>query len=235
MKQVLILYVFISACITVVAQPTILEQVWATSSTKAGLDEVNTRVDKLVASVSKHHYRNDVDKLHSLFRKTHSRFLHNYVQYTGIEGLAKGQYDCLTATSLFADILTRAGYKYNIIETNYHIFIVVNSTDGDVILETTDRFGGFISDKTKMNKAVAEYQANKLQDATTAHQKYSFSLYQSINADQLAGLLYFNQAVNAFNDEKWEECSEKLSAAKLTTNSPRIGELAALLQSRSLR
>lgn len=183
----------------------------------------------MVTKVGKRHYRNEVRRLYALFMKTQSKFLHSYVQYTGIEDLAQGRYDCLTATSLFADILARSGYSYNIIETNYHIFIIVNTKDGDVVLETTDRVGGFINDKEKVNRVIGEYKKNVLASATPAHYKYTFDLFQPIDPNQLAGLLYFNQAVKAFNNGKWMECSEKLAAAANYTTSPRIAELGAML------
>ncbi|HMJ69494.1 MAG TPA: hypothetical protein VK508_11380 [Cyclobacteriaceae bacterium] len=230
MKRVILMVVCLSAALVCRAQTTVLKKVWATSTSGEGLQRVETRVGKLVSQLEKRHYRNDVRKLHALFTKTHNRFLHSYVQYTGIDQLAKGRYDCLTATSLFADILTRSGFSYNIIETNYHIFIVVNTKDGDVVLETTDRLGGFVNDEKKKDGMIAEYKKNILASATPSHHQYSFSLYQPVSTDQLAGLLYFNQAVNAFNAGKWEECSEKLSAATLTTNSPRIADLTAMLR-----
>lgn len=229
MRSAFILLILLSISAACPAQSTVIEKVWTTSPSTKGLHEVDSRIDKLVTSINKRRFRSDIHKLYRLFQKTHSNFLHSYVAYTGIEDLAKGRYDCLTATSLFADVLNRAGYTYNIIETNYHIFIMVNTKDGDVILETTDRFGGFINDKEKIEAAIAGYQKNTLKSATASHYQYSFSIYNAVEPDQLPGLLYFNQAVNAFNQEHWEECSEKLSAASLTTDSPRIAELAALL------
>lgn len=229
MKRVLMVAVCFSLALACKAQSTVLENVWTTSPSGEGYQTVSSRVDKLVADLNKRHYRNDIRRLHDLFRKTHHRFLQSYVRYTGIEDIARGRYDCLTATSLFADILSKSGYKYDIIETNYHIFIVVNTADGDVILETTDRFGGFIADEKKKNSMIAEYKSNKLSWATASHYRYGFNLYQAVSPDQLAGLLYFNQAVNAFNAGKWDECSERLSAARQRTNSPRIAALAALL------
>jgi hypothetical protein len=228
-KRVLMIAVCMSVAALASGQSTVLEKVWTTSCSAEGYQEINTRVDRLVSEVGQRHYRGEIRKLHDLFKKTHARFLHSYVRYTGIEGLAKGRYDCLTATSLFADILAKSGYEYNIIETNYHIFIVVNTTDGDVVLETTDRFGGFIDDERKKNEMIAEYKKNVLTWATPSHLQYNFRLYQPVNTDQLAGLLYFNQAVNAFNNHKWLECSDKLSASSGTTSYARVAQLAAVL------
>jgi len=229
MKRVLVMLIFLSLAFVSRAQTTVLEKVWATSQSEEGLEEMNARVDRLVTALERRHYRSDYHKLYALFMKTQSRFLHNYVQYTGIENLSSGRYDCLTATSLFADILNKSGFRYNIIETNYHIFIVVNTSKGDVILETTDRLGGFIDNEKKANAVISKYKKNLLASASPTHYEYTFSLYRQVSTDQLVGLLYFNQAVNAFNGKRWNECSEKLTAAKQTTDSPRIVELLSLL------
>lgn len=221
--------VLVSISLSSSAQSSILEKVWTTAPSMNGFEGVNVRVNKLVTSVESRSYRSDVRKLHTLFNKTHRRFLRSYIQYTGIEGLVKGNFDCLTATSLFADVLEKTGFDYKIIETNYHIFIMVHTHEGDVILETTDRFGGFISDKKEIARAISKYQRNTLTAATPSHYQYAFSLYQSIGTDRLAGLLYFNQAVKAFNKQSWNECSEKLSEASKSTDSPRIAELVELL------
>jgi len=212
------------------AQSTVLEKAWSTSQSTNGLGEMETRIDKLVTKLERHRYRNDQHKLYALFKSTHSTFLYQYSQYSDIDELTNGKYDCLTATALFADVLDRAGYRYNIIETNYHIFVVVKTASGDVILETTDRSSGFINDTDRIGKTIAAYRKNTLQAATPSHYQYSFSLYQTVDVDQLAGLLYFNQAVKAFNAQKWDECSEKLSAASKTIRSPRVDALAELLR-----
>jgi len=228
MKRALLVGILYSITLVAIAQ-TVIEKAWTTSASPEGLQLIDSRINELVTDLNNHHYRNDTRKLNALFVKTHNRFLHTYDQYSGIEGLVKGHYDCLTATSLFADVLGRAGYNYNIIETNYHIFIMVNTRDGEVLLETTDRLGGFIDNQERMNNVLGQYRRNILNDARPQQYQYNFSLFKEVDVDQLPGLLYFNQAVKAFNAEKWDECSEKLSAAAMSTNSPHIAELTELL------
>ncbi|HEX8060006.1 MAG TPA: hypothetical protein VF473_03680 [Cyclobacteriaceae bacterium] len=228
MKRALLVAILYSITLVALAQ-TVIEKAWTTSATAEGLQQIDTRITELVTKLDQHHYRNDVQKLHALFTKTHSTFLHSYVQYTGIEELAKGRYDCLTATSLFADILGRTGFKFNIIETNYHIFIMVDAKDGDVLLETTDRIAGFIDNPEKIEKVIGQYRQNILAGANAEQYQYNFSLFKKVDVDQLPGLLYFNQAVKAFNSEKWDECSQKLSAAAMSTNSPHVAALTELL------
>lgn len=229
MKVAFITTIFLSLTAACWAQSTVIEKAWTTSSSTNGLQELDTRIDKVVTALEKHRYRNEQQRLYALFKKTHTTFLYQYNQYSNIDDLVNGKYDCLTATALFADVLKRTGFEYDIIETNYHIFIVVKTGDGDVILETTDRFAGFINDEARVSNAIARYSKNTLESATPAHHQYKFSLYQPVSVDQLAGLLYFNQAVKAFNEGNWTKCSEKLAAAATITDSPRIAELSALL------
>jgi hypothetical protein len=228
MKRALLIGLLYSIALVSLAQ-TVIEKAWTTSASNEGLQLIDTRINELVTDINKHHYRNEVRKLNTLFIKTHNRFLYTYDKYAGIEGLVNGHYDCLTATSLFADILSRTGYRYSIVETNYHIFIMVNTKDGDVLLETTDRDNGFIDNQERMSKVLAQYRQNTLDTSTPQQYQYTFSLFKKVDVDQLPGLLYFNQAVKAFNAEKWDECSEKLSAAAMTTNSPHVAELTELL------
>lgn len=229
MKRALLIGLLYLITLAALAQ-TVIEKAWTTSTSPEGLQQIDTRINQLVTDLNKHHYSNDVRKLNALFTKTHNRFLDTYDRYAGIEGLVNGHYDCLTATSLFADILSRTGFNYNIIETNYHIFIMVDTKDGDVLLETTDRFNGFISNAVRMNEVLAQYRQNTLDASIPQQYKYTFSLFKKVDVDQLPGLLYINQAVKAFNAEKWDECSEKLTAAAMTTNSPHVAELTELLR-----
>jgi hypothetical protein len=221
--------IFLLSSMAGLANAQVLERAFASSSHVSELGTLNTRVDKMLRDVNFRNESGDISKLRTIFNKTHRRFLKSYIQYSGIEELTAGRFDCLTATSLFADILTKEGYEYTMIETNYHIFIVVNTNEGDVVLETTDRFGGFISDRKKVERVLSAYRGNVLASATPSHFQYSFSLYQSVSADQLASLLFFNQAVKAFNNHNWVECSEKLEMSSSKNQSPRISELATVL------
>jgi hypothetical protein len=84
MKSTLItLLVYLSISVAL-AQSTVLEKVWMTSSSTKGLHEVDTRIEKLVTSVGKRNYKSDLRKLSALFMKTHSRFLNSNVKNSDI-------------------------------------------------------------------------------------------------------------------------------------------------------
>src|SRR6187455_1654352 len=74
-----------------------------------------------------------------LFDKTRNRFLRNYAEYaTFSETLTRGKYNCLTGTALYALLLNHFNIPYQVIETNYHIFLVAETENGRVLLEATD-------------------------------------------------------------------------------------------------
>ncbi len=203
--------------------------IWATATTdKARV--VDQRIGKMLDKLSRRSYLNDQERLHAIFRKTQKEFLHRYTQYSNIDDLAEGEFDCLTGTSLFAEILNRAGFQFRIMETTYHIFLLVNTSKGEVLIETTDRFGGFMTSPAAIAKRIEDY---RLELPTERNSKttyaYEFDLYSEISQEQLAGLLYFNQAVKAYNQGKWVLCSERVVLADSHSDSPRIDALASVL------
>jgi len=128
-------------------------------------------------------------------------------------------------------VLSEFNFDYTIIETNYHIFIIVHSSSGDVLLETTDRFNGFVQDKNEIEKRIGSYKKNLIASSGNgkSYFRYSFDLYKKVNPSQLPGLLHFNQAVNAFNKHDWLACADELVLSESKYYSPRVSELALLL------
>lgn len=171
--------------------------------------------------------------LRYLFRESHKQFFKQYQAYAQFsEIFSVGNYDCLTATSFLSLLLEELNYEYQIVETNYHIFIQVNTTEGIVLLETTDRASGIVTNKDLIEKRIQQYSMNTLVTVSESDKyfyKYNFNLYQTITPLQLTGLLYYNQAVTAFNEKRYKESVVALKYAARQYQSARIFELADLL------
>jgi hypothetical protein len=170
--------------------------------------------------------------LRKTFRKVQSTYLKKYEPYSDFDQLfSTGHYDCLTATSLFSYVLDQLHFSYEIVETNYHIFLMVQTSGGKVLLETTDRFGGLVVGEAAIRERASSYH----QQQTTANElshynyRYSCSLYQQLEPEKLVGLLYFNQAVLAFNHHDWLTSAIQLEKASTLYASPRCEELGPLL------
>ncbi len=170
--------------------------------------------------------------LRKAFHRMHKVFLKKYEAYAGFdEVFTSGHYDCLTATALFSRVLEQLNYPCKIIETNYHIFLMVQTAEGNVLLETTDRFTGFITGEEAIASRTNDYQKNILagDHSKVVYYQYAFNLYQQISAEKLNGLLYFNQAVKAYNHHEWIASACMLQKADVLYPSQRCEELGALL------
>jgi hypothetical protein len=121
--------------------------------------------------------------------------------------------------------------NYKIIETNYHIFLLVETREGQVLLETTDRLFGFKTNPLEIDKCLKDYEENLLTASGGKMHYYQFQsrLFREIKSTQLSGLLYFNQAVVAYNKREWEQCVYHLEKARFIYDNARISELTHLL------
>lgn len=176
--------------------------------------------------------KNDKKFLYALFAKTHKVFLRRYDAHAPFQALLQdGQYNCLTGTALYALLLNRFGYSYQIIETNYHIFLLVESASGDILFEATDP-SGFVSDQKTIKSRIAHYRANRL-NADDSHQKslytFQYSIYRSVDLNQLTGLLLYNKAVEAFNHDNLKQCVWYLDETEKYYTSERITEFSSLI------
>lgn len=170
--------------------------------------------------------------LRKTFRRLHSNLLKKYEAYSDFDEIfSTGRYDCLTATALFSQVLKQLNFSYEIIETNYHIFLLVQTEKGEVLLETTDRFDGFVTNKRTIAQRTGDYRKNLLtaDNSKRIFYHYSFSLYQKLSPEKLTGLMYFNQAVKSYNRQEWMASAKLLEKANALYASLRCEELGAIL------
>ena len=229
-RAIAIFLIILPTLVTGQVSPAFQELI-AASSLKPTLKE-SEKLTNYIQSLQKQKRTSDKKFLKSIFKATHQRFLKSYSQYADLgEVFRSGRFDCLTATALLSVILDETQFDYKIIETNYHIFILVNTESGPVMLETTDRLLGFVEDQTEIDKRIGSYRQNKI--VTSGNDKmyyhYSFDLFHEVRQDQLAGLLYFNQAIKAYNNGDLLACASLLEKSKRIYESPRVEELAIVL------
>ncbi len=212
-------------------QPTLNEWLSISTSSAEEKEKAYQRVQSLVTTI-KEYPASDQRTLQRIFHKVHATFLKRYEAYTDFHALfADGAYDCLTATALFSYLLTELKYDFTVVETNYHIFILVETARGRVLLETTDRLGGFETDEERIANRTGEYRKN-VPSAARPDQlsyQYTFSLYQPVSPEKLTGLLIYNQAVKAYNRGDWLACARALEKAYAAYATPRCRELCDIL------
>jgi len=185
-----------------------------------------------VLQEKKNKAKSEVRFLRSLVNLSHSKFLKHYQAYSQFNQVFETRtYDCLSGTAFFSVVLNQLGFSYKIIETNYHIFLLVSTEQGEVLLETTDRLAGLKTSAKEINQTLDLYKQNRLSASASEANYYLYQsqLFREVDAIQLGGLLYFNQAVVAYNEQNWSLCAKKLAKARNVYNNPRVEELSEIL------
>lgn len=183
--------------------------------------------------------RNDLNFLRILFQKTHKRVLKNYEQHSTFNDLlSQGDFDCVSGSAALGILLERFNYDFDIIETDFHVFIVVNLNESNIILESTLPVGGMITSSSKVKSYLDSYKPKEYAQLATFNQRIgdsSFdlsenSIFRKVNMIQLAGLLYYNDAILDFNSQKYSKASDQLTKAYVLYPSPRVLGLRELSQ-----
>ena len=177
-------------------------------------------------------FKNESDFVHYAFVKTHQVYLKRYMEYTSFASLFKnGSYNCLTGTILYSLILNHFGIKNEVIETNYHIFILASADGESLLIEATDPESGFVTDREKIDERINQYKENSLHTQTSdrSYYRFNFNLYNRVSMDELSGLLFYNLAVESLNKQSLAKSVEYLSEAIHRYTSPRIEEFARVL------
>lgn len=177
--------------------------------------------------------KNDRDFIKYAFTKTHQSFLKRYEAYAPIHALfnKQGSYNCLTGTILYSLILDHFDIQHRVIETNYHIFILAETKDGEVLLEATDPMNGFVASADDIEKRIKTYRENSLQasNSTLSYYQFNFELFNTVSFKELRGLLYYNKAVDSYNQKNLLESVQYLKSAHELYSSSRIDEFSQIL------
>ena len=169
----------------------------------------------------------DAALLKDIFYTTHRKFLKNYKLYSSFSSIFEnGQYDCLTATSLYAYILNELRFDFEIVETRYHMALLINDGENKYLIESTDPIDGLITDAKAVQEMLDKFEKEEVRDESY---KFKFSINRKISIEELPGLLYYNQAVRKFNEGEIFTSFNDLQKALIFHRSPRIQELMGVV------
>jgi hypothetical protein len=176
----------------------------------------------------------EVDFIRYTFTSTHKKFLKHFSpQATFAELFEDGTYSCLTGTILYSLLLSDLNIRHQVIETNYHIFILVATREGELLLEATDRQNGVVTGFNEISERIERYKTTPVVTTHTggdlSYYQFSFDLYNPVATEELTGLLYYNLAIDAYNKHDLQQAVFYLGEAIARYTSPRIEEMARLL------
>lgn len=179
-------------------------------------------------------FRTEAEFVRHIFASTHKKFLKHFNAQANFGLLFKdGTYNCLTGTILYSLILSDFNIRHQVIETNYHIFIIVHTETDELLLEATDPKNGLVTGAEELASRIQAYKADPpvyAQSATEyTHYDFSFDLFNTVTIEELAGLLYYNLAIEAYNKQNLAQAIFYLNESISRYTSPRIEEMARLL------
>lgn len=164
----------------------------------------------------------DADFLRFLYYRVHKKMLRNYTTYTSFSGLMQsGNYDCLSATILYALLLDEFGFSFRIVDTDYHIYLLTETDDQLVMMESTDPINGFVIDEVviaeRMNEINSRNEMLAEQYLTFQESERQFSDFR-----KLAALQYFNAAVDEYNNARLISAVDQLEKARFYDDASRF-------------
>ena len=195
--------------------------------TEQQLRSLNVFVEEL--RNKRERYRSEARFLSFFFRKVHRKFLKRYQGHTTLyELLEQGSYDCVTGTALYALLLDALDIPYQVHEFPYHVYLTVTTSQGDTIMiESTDPQYGFVTDPGEQAKREQHYSEAATDES--AEYQYGFTIRESIGLTKLAGLSYFNEAVDRYNQQQFQAARDLLRQASSLYDSPRMEAFARLM------
>ena len=148
-----------------------------------------------------------------LFKEVHNYFFRKYEENVFFSKIFKdGTYNCVSASMLYAIILTKYDIPFEIKETPTHIYLVAFPGSDNILFETTSPRGFYLPDEKFKREYVAglvnlkfttqEY-VNQVGQAKAFNEFYYSK--ESINLAQLAGIQYYNQSITFHQSENTDD------------------------------
>ena len=175
--------------------------------------------------------------LRVIFQKTHQRLFKNYRQHSTFSNmLDQGDYDCVSGSAALGLLLDRYGYSFDVIETDYHVFIQVYLGGKTLVLESTLPVGGLITSPSAVSNYLAAYLSEGAPIARNISEGLAGTkvitedntIFRKVNLTQLSGLQHYNEAIVHFNKQNYKQAIDLLTKAYAQYPSERIEGLKAL-------
>ncbi|MDH4472195.1 MAG: hypothetical protein QE487_06280 [Fluviicola sp.] len=156
----------------------------------------------------------EVKLMKELHKKVRKRFLGEYQYISPFHAIFEtGQYNCVSATALFALVLEGLNIPYAIQEQPTHVYIMAYPDTKAISIEMTAVKNAYYlpsrKDITKSIGTLLELNVITEEDIRNKGELQIYHAFYNTNSvvdlTQLAGIQYFNEAIVAANIEDYEE------------------------------
>jgi len=165
------------------------------------LDEVKTK------TTSKKFKKN----ASTIFKLIHNKYFRKYVDNPNFGDIFKnGNYNCVTATALYAIALDYLNIDYEIREMPTHVYLIVNPENERIFYETTTPgINPFQINARKLQLYKQYLVTNKMMTEAEARNDEYFNKNwledEVINLKQLIALQYHNNAIKYYDEEDFDK------------------------------
>ncbi|MBL7872363.1 MAG: hypothetical protein JNM78_12175 [Cyclobacteriaceae bacterium] len=143
-------------------------------------------------------------KVKYIYQTIHNRFLSKYEAENRFYEIVKtGNYNCVTATALYALFFEKLDIPYTIKEEPTHVYLIAYPGSDNILIETTTPLTGFFAfDSEFKSKFVSTLKNQKVigsSEASSSNIEELFSKYyfgkENITLKQLVGIHYLNDGL----------------------------------------
>jgi tetratricopeptide (TPR) repeat protein len=187
---------------------------------KAGaLQKINTCVSYLQTQIAD---KSEVKKVKITYEYVHKQFLKVYkLKNSFIDVFETGEYNCVSASALYAIIFSKLAIPFQIKETPQHVYLIAYPNSSKILIETTAPSNGYYQFTGNfVTKFVANLYASKIISkeeyetipANDLFNKHYFTS-ESISLTHLAASQYSNYAIYFLEDVDFKNATEEIKKA----------------------
>jgi tetratricopeptide (TPR) repeat protein len=177
-------------------------------------------------------------KIKYLYDDIHKSFLQKYELQNKFEDIFyNGNYNCVSASALYALTFEEAGIPYTLKEEPTHVYLIAYPKQERIVIETTTPQSGYRTiDQSFKEAYVKMLKDQKLisgseyasQSVNTLFDKFYFNGEVEINLLNLVGIQYSNDGIYKLEEKKYEEAYHQFQKSYLFFPTERISYMLFL-------
>ena len=202
-------------------------------SSNVSLNEASLKIENAVGFINENFMKSKTDakRIKLIYDYVHNEFLEVYKLENCFSSIFKdGQYNCVSASALYAEIFSRLNIPFVIKELPTHVFLVAYPETSSIFIETTSPSSGYY----QYNEGFVQKYVDQLVSTKQISQKESdtssvdnifkrhFFENSEIDLLKLAALQYYNFGVYLSDKKNYSESLEWFKKAYVLYPSERI-------------
>lgn len=173
-------------------------------------------------------------KIKAIHKEVHGTYLKKYVMENHFADIfSRGEYNCVSATALYALILDELSIPYAIKEMPTHVFLVAYPSSASIALESTDPQVGYTVFNAKFKtEYINQLRKMKLVSESEFQEKGTDGLFdelyfndQDISLKELIALQYYNDGLYLIDKSSYDKSLRQFEKAYTLYPSDRGGYL----------